>query len=174
MPLLCSEHSNDFPSHSAWSPKSLLWPTRPYLIWSLYPTHSCSTTFLLLIQIKPSLLVVPCTCRKCFCLLLPLPEMLSLYILKICSLSLVNLVSNVTLSLRPALTILHKIASSDNLDSHPDFFFFISSTNTWDIHVCTCSLTIPSQRLCLLGSFLYPSSEGHAWYLVALHKYLLT
>lgn len=48
--------------------------------------------------------------------------MLSLYILKICSLSLVNLVSSDTLSVRPALTILHKIASSDNLDSHPDFF----------------------------------------------------
>ena len=91
--------------------------------------HIPQTTLLLLIQSQPAW--SSCTCQKRFhCLLLPLPGILQLYILKICSLFLVNLVSNVTLSVRPALTILHKIASSNSLDSYPAFSFFISCTTT--------------------------------------------
>lgn len=155
LPLLCSEDSNGFPSHSECGPKASLWPTRPYSIWSPHPTNYSSSA-----HSKPAW--SSCTCQKRFhCLLLPLPGILQLYILNICSLFLVNLVSNVTLSVRPALTILHKIASSNSLDSYPAFSFFISCTTTWYIQVCTCLLTIPSQALSLLGSLLYPSSQGH-------------
>lgn len=80
----------------------------------------------------------------------PLLSTISLYILRIFSLSFVNLVSNVTLSVRPSLTVLYKIASSDNLNSYPDFFFFMSSITTRCIHVCTCLFPPPPRDLLCL------------------------